>query len=138
MSDDPRNLTGVWYGRYDALSYAETNTFLAHLVDDQGALSGTITEPDTGGGDDMRRAFVSGSRSGSRLQFVKQYDGRAFAHSVHYQGEVNADATEVSGVWMIRTWHGVFTMRREKFSATDLEREEELEVAGPQDAVFIP
>jgi hypothetical protein len=29
-------------------------------------------------------------------------------------------------------------MRREKFSAADLEHEEELELAGPQDAVLRP
>jgi len=137
MSDDPQNIAGVWYGRYDALGVAETNNFVAHLSDDDGAISGTITEPDTSGHCDVRRAFVSGSRSGSHLQFVKQYDGGVLAHAVRYTGEINADATEVSGRWVIVRHHGIFTMRREKFSETDLEREEELERAGPQDAVLI-
>jgi hypothetical protein len=138
VTDDPQNLGGVWYGRYDALGYADTNNFVAHLNDDNGAISGTITEPDTGGEFEVRRAFVSGNRSGSGLQFVKQYDGGALAHAVRYAGEVNADATEISGVWMIVRHHGIFTMRREKFSDIDLEREEELELAGSQDAVFKP
>jgi hypothetical protein len=137
VSEDPQNLGGVWYGRYDALGYADTNNFVARLDDDGGTISGTITEPDTSGVGGVRRAFVTGSRSGSGLRFVKQYDGGAAAHAVRYSGQVNADATEISGVWIIVRNHGVFTMRREKFSETDLEREEEREAAGPQDAVFI-
>ena len=137
MSDDPRNIGGIWYGRYDALGFPETNSFVAHLDDDNGAISGTITEPDTKGGHGVRRAFVSGDRSGTELRFVKQYDGGALAHAVRYMGEINADATEVSGVWVIVRHHGIFTMRREKFSELDLEREEEVELVGPQDALFI-
>jgi hypothetical protein len=137
LSDDPQNLGGVWYGRYDALGYADTNNFVARLDDDGGTISGTITEPDTSGVGGVRRAFVSGSRSGSGLRFVKQYDGGALAHAVRYSGQINADATEISGVWIIVRHHGVFTMRREKFSENDLEHEEEQAAAGRQDAVFI-
>lgn len=137
MSDDPLNLAGVWYGRYDALGYAETNSFVAHLNDDDGAISGTITEPDTTGQYDVRRAFVSGSRSGSTLRFVKQYDGGARAHAVRYSGEINADATEISGTWaIVRHHHGIFSMRREKFSASDLEHEVEDALPEDQDAVW--
>jgi len=137
MSDDPQNLAGIWYGRYDASGFAETNTFVAQLDDRDGAISGTITEPDTSGQSDLRRAFVSGNRTGSHLQFVKQYDGGVLAHAVRYAGEINADATEVSGHWVIVRHHGIFTMRREKFSAADLEREEELEVVAPQSTALI-
>jgi hypothetical protein len=137
LSDDPQNLGGVWYGRYDALGYADTNNFVARLDDDGGAISGTITGPDTSGVGGVRRAFVSGSCNGSGLRFVKQYDGGALAHAVRYSGQVNADATEISGVWIIVRHHGVFTMRREKFAEIDLEREEEVELVGPQDALFI-
>ena len=42
-----------------------------------------------------------------------------------------------SGVWAIMRHHGIFTMRREKFAEIDLEREEEVELVGPQDALFI-
>ncbi|WP_157093820.1 hypothetical protein [Sphingomonas mali] len=38
MSDDPQNLGGVWYGRYDALGYADTNSFVARLDDHGGAI----------------------------------------------------------------------------------------------------
>lgn len=137
MSDDPQNVGGVWYGRYDALGHAETNNFVAHLVDDGGVISGQITEPDTGGEFDIRRAFVSGGRNGPELHFVKQYDGRALDHAVRYSGHVNADATEIIGVWVIVRHQGIFTMRREKFSEIELESEEGLVSAGPQDAVFM-
>ena len=56
---------------------------------------------------------------------------------MRYSGEINADATEISGLWVIVRHHGIFTMRREKFSELDLEREEEVELVGPQDALFI-
>ena len=137
MSDDPQNVAGVWYGRYDALVYTETNNFVAHLNDDGGAISGTITEPDTTGQYDVRRAFVSGSRSGSALRFVKQYDGGALAHAVRYSGEINADATEIWGTWVIVRHHGIFTMHREKFSASELEHETEDALSEGQDAVWV-
>ena len=136
MSDDPQNLAGVWYGRYDALGYPETNNFVAQLNDDGGAISGSITEPDTTGQYDVRRAFVSGSRSGSTLRFVKQYDGGALAHAVRYSGEINADATEIAGTWVIVRHHGVFSMRREKFLAADLEDEAEHALSEGQGSVL--
>jgi hypothetical protein len=137
VSDDPQNLGGVWYGRYDARGHADTNNFVARLDDNGGAISGTITEPDTSGGTGVRRAFVSGTRSASGLRFVKQYDGGALAHAVRYSGQINSDATEISGTWIIVNHHGIFTIRREKFAEIDLEREEEVELVGPQDALFI-
>ena len=58
------------------------------------------------------------------------------AHAVRYSGQINSDATEISGTWIIVRHHGIFTMRREKFAEIDLEREEEVELVGPQDALF--
>ena len=85
----------------------------------------------------MRRAFVSGSRNGSGLRFVKQYDGGALAHAVRYSGQINSDATDISGTWIIVSHPGIFTMRREKFAEIGLERKEEVELVSPQDAHFI-
>ena len=68
---------------------------------------------------------------------MKQYDGGALAHAAGYVSEINADATEISGVWAIMRHHGIFTMRREKFAEIPLEREEEVELVRPQDALFI-
>jgi len=125
---DPQDLSGVWYGRYDAITHAETNHFIARLYDEGGAIRGVITEPDTRGGADIRRAFVSGQREGSALSFVKQYDGAVYAHAVRYAGSVNADATEVNGTWMVLQSHGNFMMTREKFDAEELEELEEAEL----------
>jgi len=127
VSESTDDLTGIWYGRYDAVGRAETNTFIANLSDDGGTLSGTITEPDTSGETEVRRAFVSGARTGSQVMFVKQYDGAVLAHAVRYFGVVNGDATQIAGRWQIVRELGVFTMEREKFSTAQIEQEEEVE-----------
>ncbi len=123
---DPRNLGGVWYGRYDATSYSESNSFIARLEDSGGGIAGVITEPCDRAG--VRRAFVLGTRDGAALQFVKQYDGAVFAHAVRYTGTVNDDATEVSGRWIVGRGQGRFVMTREKFGADELEADEESEL----------
>lgn len=127
VSDGAQDLTGIWYGRYEAVGRAEANTFIANLTDDSGTLSGIITEPDTTGRATVRRAFVSGSRTGSSVAFVKQYDGAVLAHAVRYFGVVNGDATQIGGRWQIVREHGVFTMEREKFSVADIAEEQEVE-----------
>ena len=128
---DPQDLSGVWYGRYEASDHDEANSFIAHFDEHAGAVVGTITEPDTSGTEDIRRAYLSGRREGAELTFVKQYDGAVFAHAVRYAGTVNADATEISGIWTIQGWNGSFVMSREKFDADELEEfeEDELEIS---------
>lgn len=130
MSDDPQSLSGVWYGRYAAATHHETNSFIAVIDDRGGAVSGIITEPDDSGSSDIRRAFVSGTRSGGTLDFIKQYDGAVEAHAVRYSGVVNDDATGIKGDWKIdwgaETFAGSFMMEREKFSVEELEDEEEV------------
>ena len=72
--------------------------FIAHLDETGGEVSGTITEPDNSGVEDIRRAFVDGDRTGARLRFMKQYDpAGALAHSVAYAGTINDDGTSVYG-----------------------------------------
>jgi hypothetical protein len=127
VSDGAQDLTGIWYGRYEAVGYPETNTFIANLTDDDGALSGTITEPDTNGSAAVRRAFVKGSRTGTNVLFVKQYDGAVLAHAVRYFGVVNGDSTQISGRWQIVRERGVFTMEREKFAVADIAEEQDVE-----------
>ena len=128
MGDGARNLTGVWYGRYDATAYPETNTFIAQLTDNGGVISGTITEPDTTGQADIRRAFVSGRHAGPAIEFTKQYDGGVLAHAVRYWGLVNDQASEISGRWIIVREQGTFVMTRETFAAEELEDEREVEL----------
>ncbi|ODP39351.1 hypothetical protein [Sphingomonas turrisvirgatae] len=122
---DPHDVSGVWYGRYFAGSAeVEENSFIAHLEEAGGVVSGTITEPDTTGMDEVRRAFVDGEREGLRLRFTKQYDpAGALAHSVTYAGTLSEDGSEVTGEWRFSGYHGSFVMNRETFTAEDLEDE---------------
>ncbi|MCP3729228.1 hypothetical protein M9978_02200 [Sphingomonas sp. MG17] len=123
--DDPHDVSGVWYGRYFAGSAeVEENSFIAHLEELVGEVSGTITEPDTTGQDEVRRAFVDGSRMASQLKFTKQYDpAGALAHSVAYAGTISGDGTEVTGEWRFSGYHGSFVMNREKFTADELDEQ---------------
>ena len=123
--NDPQDVTGVWYGRYFASSAeVEENSFIAHLDEMTGDVSGTITEPDTTGMEEVRRAFVDGDRMGSRLRFMKQYDPAGpLAHSVAYAGTISDDGTEVTGEWRFSGYHGSFVMNRETFCAEELDEE---------------
>jgi hypothetical protein len=127
--DSPHDVSGVWYGRYFAGSAeVEENSFIAHLDEAAGEVSGTITEPDTTGTEEVRRAFVDGSRQGTALSFVKQYDpAGALAHSVNYVGTLSEDGTEVTGEWRFSGYHGSFVMNRETFTADELEEEAAVE-----------
>ncbi|PJI90289.1 hypothetical protein DAH55_07835 [Sphingomonas koreensis] len=123
--NDPQDVTGVWYGRYFASSAGvEENSFIAHLDEMAGDVSGTITEPDTTWMEEVRRAFVDGDRMGSRLRFMKQYDPAGpLAHSVAYAGTISDDGTEVTGEWRFSGYHGSFVMNRETFRAEELDEE---------------
>lgn len=122
---DPRDVSGVWYGRYFATSReVEENSFIANLAEAGGAVAGTITEPDTTGFEEVRRAFVDGSRNAAQLRFVKQYDpAGALAHSVAYSGTISEDGSEISGEWRFSGYHGGFVMKRQAFRAEELDEE---------------
>ena len=127
--NDPRDATGVWYGRYFATGWdVPENSFIAHLEEIGGAVDGTITEPDDTGRSEIRCAFVSGSRSLDTLAFTKQYDPAGpLAHSVAYTGRISEDGTEVTGDWRFSGYHGSFVMNREIFRAEELDEEAEVE-----------
>lgn len=120
---DPRDMTGIWYGGYDGVNHAQRAGFIANLEEAAGHLFGTITDQDG----IVRRALISGQRSGSAVRFVKQYDGSGgWAHQVHYVGEINDEGTEVHGAWQVEWLHGSFVMRREKFADEELLVEDEI------------
>lgn len=126
---DKQDLTGVWYGRYDADVWDETNGFIAVLEETGGALSGVITERDTDGLVDVRRALVSGARTGGVVRFVKQYDGTGgHDHAIDYAGQVDVEGLAMRGTWRQSFSHGRFVMERERFDAAELEAEEEAEL----------
>jgi hypothetical protein len=59
-------------------------------------------------------AILSGHRSGYSVSFTKSYDPPGFGFStVSYAGELNADATEIAGMWSIdNVFFGAFVMTR--------------------------
>jgi hypothetical protein len=117
---DPREVSGVWYGRYVSTSDNQDNGFIAMLEEAGGVFSGSISERDGKGG--VRRASVAGRRNGAVIQFVKQYQGR-WNHAVFYEGSVDDRGTQASGNWKVEHVHGGFDMQREKFSIEELEEE---------------
>lgn len=134
MSRDRQDVSGVWYGHWDAeQSEVEPNRFIALLDEQHGAIARAITEPDSEEADGVLRALVGGERSGSSVAWVKQYDGSGrLAHAVHYTGAVNADATEIRGRWQLEGFSGGFTMTRETFSEAELEEAEESLLSLPE------
>lgn len=128
---DKRDVTGVWYGRYEAGHWDEKNGFIATLEEAGGAFDGVITERDDDGVR-IRRAVVSGRRTGDQVHFVKQYDGSCdFFHAVTYSGHIDAEGTEIGGAWVVPGGYGRFVMEREKFDVAELEAEEEAELTEP-------
>ncbi len=73
------NLSGLWLGSFSyPAGQGPLTPFLASLEDNDGSLSGSIVEPNTiGNASEQLQAFVSGSRSGTAVDFTKMYDGEA-------------------------------------------------------------
>lgn len=118
---DPRDVSGVWYGRY--VSDFDSNSFIAVLEEAGGVFSGSISEPDGYGG--IRNASVAGRRNGGLIQLVKQYRGH-WNHAVFYEGQVDEQGVAASGIWRLDSGTtGGFDMQREKFSAEELEQDQE-------------
>jgi hypothetical protein len=116
MGERRVNLSGLWLGRYSYPNgLGPTTPFLASLQDHDGALSGTIVEPNTiGASSEQLGAILSGSRSGSSVDFTKVYDAESdAAHAVDYVGKLSADGNTISGVWSLEAFDGTFEMFRE-------------------------
>jgi hypothetical protein len=132
---DPRDMSGVWYGRYVSNSGDQDNGFIALLEETGGAFSGSISEPDGQGG--IRTATVSGQRSAGLIRFVKQYDA-PLDHAVFYEGQVDERGTQAVGMWRLDDGTvGGFDMEREKFSSDALEEAEEEVEEVPAGVFFV-
>ncbi|MGY3488537.1 hypothetical protein ACVW1C_006420 [Bradyrhizobium sp. USDA 4011] len=123
------NLSGVWDGSY--VQPSGMVTFLATLIDAGGALGGSVTEPCMAPGCPLasHNASLAGQRSGSAVSFVKRYEPRGYGYdTVHYEGAVNADATEIDGRWSIRgtACSGTFLMVRSSGPAQAVTTEDEI------------
>ncbi len=112
----PLNISGLWMGSFAYPGgLGPTTPFLAKIEDHDGALSGSIVEPNTiGPSSDHLEAVLSGSRQGSSVDFTKVYDGASdAAHAVDYVGRLSADGNTISGVWSLEDMDGSFEMHRE-------------------------
>ena len=113
--DGADDLTGVWNGMYRQTLVGSV-PFTATLIQSGDHLGGSTHEPC------IRRdcprkthlAILSGNRSGYSVSFTKSYDPPGFGFgTVSYAGELNADATEIAGMWSIDSvFFGAFVMTR--------------------------
>jgi hypothetical protein len=109
------DLTGVWNGVYKQTLLGSV-PFTATLIQSGDHIGGSTHEPCIRS-DCPRKthlAILSGHRSGRSIAFVKTYDPPGFGFdTVRYVGELNADATEIAGMWSIGSaFFGAFVMTR--------------------------
>ncbi|MCK1741705.1 hypothetical protein IVA80_12685 [Bradyrhizobium sp. 139] len=127
MSDD---LSGVWNGSYIQPGTGMV-TFTATLVEAGGAVSGSVTEPCSNPNCPLRthNASIAGQRSSSSVSFVKRYEPPGYGFdTVHYEGVVNADATEIDGRWRLPGFSGAFLMIRASKAARAVTTEQQAKV----------
>ena len=113
---DGLDLSGVWDGLFSYPSRRPPVMFVATLAESGAWLNGVIEEVATSGPSKGQTlsATVQGRRTGRSVSFLKTYD-RVFGgyDSVHYEGEINADVTEIEGRWAIfERLAGTFLMIR--------------------------
>jgi hypothetical protein len=111
----PEDLTGVWNGLYKQTLVGSV-PFTATLIQSGGHLGGSTHEACIRA-DCPRKthlAILSGHCSGRSVSFIKTYDPPGFGFdTVRYVGELNADATEIAGMWSIGSaFFGAFVMTR--------------------------
>jgi hypothetical protein len=125
MSADAQNLTGVWQGLY-TYPHGPSVSFVATLIDNAGALSGSTHEPGDHGDAPSGTLYATlvGRHDGSAVTFRKTYGGNVpHYHAVDYAGALSAEATEVEGRWIIRgVWSGTFLMIRPARKEESVER----------------
>jgi hypothetical protein len=115
-----------------------TTPFLARLVDEDGKLSGDIMEANTvGASSEQLQSFLSGTRQGSAVDFVKAYDGASdAAHAVDYVGRLSGDGMSITGVWSLADLDGPFEMYREAVWEEVAGEEAEVEPIGALEKEF--
>lgn len=116
------DLTGIWAGVYNYPGLSQPEHFDAVLFDRGGQFSGTIHETARLTGEPVElNALVEGSHAAGEVSFIKRYDGTGgWAHSVHYDGHLDATGTEISGRWRLAGTIGTFLMIRSRPAAEEL------------------
>jgi hypothetical protein len=125
------NLTGVWDGSF-VQPHVGMVTFLATLIESGGALGGNVTEPCILPDCPLKthNASIAGHRSGSAVSFVKRYEPPGYGYdTISYEGQVNADATEIDGRWRLpgTPLSGTFLMVRSTRAAQAVVTEQQAE-----------
>ena len=121
------NLSGAWAGLFNYPKLYGPVAFSADLVDRDGWLTGATKETATVGTASGAKitATLQGRRTGLFITWLKLYDvvWRGY-DSVHYEGDVNEDATEIHGRWIVPgNWSGTFLMIRSARADAALGRE---------------
>lgn len=83
--------------------------FTAVIFEGSGLIAGTIHEAMKlpYGQSQQANAALEGTVDGSRVHFVKTYDGTGGQHhAVTYDGQLNGDRSEIEGQWHIRSPYG--------------------------------
>jgi len=109
------SLTGLWHGQFSYPIANPPEFFIANLLETTDFIGGSIQETVQNGRHKGKifHASVSGQRTGNHVQFTKRYETPPRIHSVHYEGTLNADSTEIEGTWTVpNSWSGKFLMIR--------------------------
>jgi hypothetical protein len=116
MARNPHDLTGQWHGTYTYPAQSGPPTpFIARLLDEHGAISGLIFEPEMLVSGETITAVVEGHRAGRSVDFTKTYQNSLpdYENPIDYVGQLSANGNEVRGVWSLLEWNGAFEMYRE-------------------------
>jgi hypothetical protein len=111
------NLTGLWHGQFTSGLQSEPQFFVATLLEAPEWLSGSVQEVAKTGpaAGSTLYATLLGQRNDDIVTFIKTYELPSVHHSIHYSGVINADQTEIEGVWNIPgDAHGTFLMIRSR------------------------
>jgi hypothetical protein len=131
MTGKTQSLTGVWHGLYSYDVAMAPVYFVATLMSGGSWISGTSHEAcnEIVGQALTLFANLDGTIEGSKINFVKTYDGSGgWDHSVPYSGTLSPDATEIEGTWQIveagyAPVYGRFLMIRSSGASEALVRE---------------
>lgn len=107
----PESLSGSWTGRfdYDNVAFGTPVSFDAVLIQTGTTLRGEVVEPNTFRPEatDTLLAVLTGTSSGSKVHFVKTYTDFEETDHPHYDGQVNATKTRITGRWHFPATPGV-------------------------------
>ena len=105
------SLSGSWTGRfdYDNVANGTPISFDAVLTQSGSTIRGETVEPNTFRPEatDTLLAVITGTRSGSKVSFTKTYTDFEDTGHPHYDGQINATATRITGRWHFPNMTGV-------------------------------